>query len=69
MESIVRIDSMATTISLDPVTRDMLRAMGEKGESYDQIIRRLVKDAGWKRLDARWNKILDDDEFISMDDL
>lgn len=60
---------MPTTISLDPKTRDMLRAMGEKGESYDKIIRRLVRDAGWKKLDARWNKILDEDAFISLDEL
>lgn len=60
---------MATTISVDEKTRDMLRSMGEKGESYDKIIRRLVKEAGWKKLDARWNRILEDDEFIALDEL
>ena len=43
--------------------------MGEKGETYDQIIRRLVRDAGWKKVDARWNRILEEDEFIPLEDL
>lgn len=60
---------MATSISLDPKTRDMLRSMGEKGESYDAIIRRLIREAGWKKLDARWNKILEEDDFIPLEDL
>ena len=62
-------DSMATTISLDPKTRDMLRSLGEKGDSYDKIIRRLIKEAGWKKLDARWNKILERDDFLPLDEL
>lgn len=43
--------------------------MGEKGESYDAIIRRLLHEANWKVLDERWNKILDTDEFIPLDAL
>jgi len=42
---------------------------GEKGESYNNIIRKLIKEAGWKKLDNRWNKILENDEFISLDEL
>lgn len=61
--------TMATSISLDPKTREMLRAMGEKGESYDTIIRRLIREAGWKKLDARWNRILEEDAFIPLEDL
>lgn len=60
---------MATTVSLDPKTRDILRAMGEKGESYDVIIRRLIREAGWKKLDARWNRILEEDDLIPLEDL
>jgi len=60
---------MATTISLDEATRDLLRAMGDKGESYDKIIRRLMKEAGWKKLDARWNRILEEDDFIPLEEL
>lgn len=43
--------------------------MGEKGESYDAIIRKLLHEADWKVLDERWNTILDDEEFIPLDAL
>jgi len=33
---------MATTIQLEPETREMLRAIGGKGQTYDEIIRDLV---------------------------
>jgi hypothetical protein len=60
---------MATTIAVDEKTREMLRGMGEKGESYDKIIRRLIKEVGWKKLDARWNRILEEDDFIPLEEL
>jgi len=47
----------------------MLRKLGEKGESYDTIIRSLIEEIGWERLDERWNKILEKDEFIPFDEL
>jgi hypothetical protein len=31
-----------TTIQLDPSTREQLKAVGRKGETYDQIVRRLL---------------------------
>ena len=33
-----------TTISLTPATRDRLRAQGMKGESYDELINRLLAE-------------------------
>lgn len=32
-----------TSIQIDKTTRDKLSSLGKKGESYDQIIRRLMK--------------------------
>jgi predicted CopG family antitoxin len=58
-----------TTISISGDTKELLRKIGEKGESYDAIIRRLLHEANWKVLDERWNKILDTDEFIPLDAL
>ena len=58
-----------TTIRISRDTKELLRKMGEKGESYDAIIRGLLSDANGKVLDNRWNKILDDDEFIPLDAL
>ncbi len=69
MRTMVSMDPMPTTISLASQTKEALRALGEKGESYDDIIRRLIKETGLKRLDARWNKILEQDGFIPLDDL
>lgn len=69
MGAIVSMEDMATTISLDPATKELLRANASKGESYDAVVRRLLEEAGWAKLDARWNKILADDEFIPLEAL
>ena len=58
-----------TTIAISSETKEMLRLLGEKDESYDKIIRKLIKEAGWNKLDKRWNKILKKDSFIPMDEL
>jgi hypothetical protein len=60
---------MATTIAVDLTTKEMLSKLGKKGESYDTIIRRLIKIAGISHLDQRWNAILESDEFIPLDEL
>ncbi len=62
-------EPMATTVSLDEETKEMLQHLGRKGETYDEIIRRLIEEAGWANLDDRWNEILESDEFISLDEL
>jgi hypothetical protein len=71
MSPIRFIDAMSstTTISVSSTTKELLRRMGEKGESYDAIIRRLIDEAGWKSLDDRWNAILEGDEFIPLESL
>ena len=38
----------ATTIQLSRETRDQLKELGKKGETYDEIIRRLLKLAKQK---------------------
>ncbi len=58
-----------TTLAVSPQTKEILRKLGEKGESYDTILNRLLKEVGWHRLDQRWNAILEEDEFIPLDDL
>ena len=59
----------ATTVAISKETKEMLRKLGRKGESYDLIIRTLIEEVSWKRLDDRWNKILAEDEFIPLDEL
>ena len=46
----------------------MLRRLGSKGQAYDEVIRELIERASIKRLDARWNRILEDEESIPRDE-
>jgi len=58
-----------TTISLRTGTKEMLRKLGAKGQTYDEVIRDLIERASIQELDARWNRILEDEEFIPLDEL
>ena len=63
-------DNMAnTTISITQETKKALLELGTKGETYDSIIRKLIKRFAWKKLDDEWNKILTSDDFIPLDEL
>ena len=71
-----RIDRIKRIIELCDVmfikvmeTKEMLRHLGEKGESYDDIIMKLLKEIKIQELDKKWNKILAEDEFIPLDEL
>jgi predicted CopG family antitoxin len=59
----------STTIAVSMETKEMLRQFGEKGDSYDEIIRKLIEEIGIKELDERWNKILAEEKFIPLDEL
>ena len=58
-----------TTISITQETKKALVQLGTKGETYDPIIRKLIKRFAWKKLDEEWNRILAKDEFIPLDEL
>ena len=62
-------DMATATISLRRQTKEMLRKLGAKGQTYDEVIRDLIERASIKELDARWNRILEDEEFIPLDQL
>jgi hypothetical protein len=36
---------MSTTIAISPETRDQLKEFGDKGETYDDIVTRLLRSA------------------------
>jgi predicted CopG family antitoxin len=61
--------SNMTTISLHKETKEMLRKLGAKGQTYDEVIKELIERASIRELDERWNKILKDERFIPLDDL
>ena len=58
-----------TTISITQETKKALLKLGNKGETYDSIIKKLVKRFAWKKMDEEWNEILANDEFIPLDEL
>lgn len=58
-----------TTIAITNETKKALQGLGTKGETYDSIIKKLIKKFAWKKLDDSWNRILAEDEFISLDEL
>ena len=58
-----------TTVAVSHETKELLRQIGEKGESYDDIINKLIKEVSIKKLDERWNRILEEEEFIPLDEL
>jgi len=58
-----------TTIAVTQETKKALQQLGTKGETYDSIIKKLLNRSAWKKLDEKWNKILDEDEFIPLNEL
>ena len=58
-----------TTISVKPETKEILKELGTKDQTYDEIIRMLVERTSIKELDKRWNLILEEEEFIPLVEL
>jgi hypothetical protein len=58
-----------TTIQLSKMTRDQLRKLGRKGETYDQVLIRLIqiakKSAFYKDID----RILETEEFVPLEEI
>ncbi len=69
MDTMILAAMETTTISLRKETKEMLRRLGSKDQTYDELIRDLIERASIKELDARWNRILEDEEFIPLDEL
>ena len=65
---------MATTIQIQNETRDKLKMFGHKGESYDNIIERLMNYSEELNIEEiierRWNKLQTEKEkYISLDEI
>jgi len=56
-----------TTIPLSKETRDLLKEYGRKGETYDELIRRLLEFAEQMEFARVQKRILEDEEFIPID--
>jgi hypothetical protein len=58
-----------TTIPLSKETRDLLKRYGQKGETYDELIRRLLEMAEQFEFARRQKRILEEEEFVPLDQI
>ncbi|MHA1654818.1 MAG: DUF7557 family protein [Candidatus Thorarchaeota archaeon] len=56
-----------TTIPLSRETRDLLKRFGRKGETYDELIRRLLAIAEQIEFAERQKRILAEEVFVPLD--
>ena len=61
--------SEATTIQIHKDTRDELRSIGRKGETYDELIHRLVEVARRVKFFEEIDHIIETEEFVSIDEI
>lgn len=61
--------SEITTIPLKKKTRDQLKKFGRKGETYDTVINKLIMIAEQHEFYISQKRILDEEEFISIDEI
>jgi hypothetical protein len=61
---------MATTISIEKETRERLRSFGRKGETYDQILRRLLSLAEYEGfMEKQYERLKDKEAFVPLDEI
>jgi len=59
-----------TTIPIEKETRDRLRSLGKKGETYTQILNRLMSSAEYEEfMERQYDRLKDKKAFVSLDEL
>lgn len=59
-----------TTIPVEKETRDRLRSLGKKGETYNEILKRLMSLAEFEEfMDRQYERLKDKKAFVSLDEL
>ena len=58
-----------TTIQVSKETREELRELGKKGETYDQLINRLIETARKVAFFKEIDYILENEEFVPLDEI
>ena len=59
-----------TTILVAKKTREQLKVLGRKGETYDDIITRLMEEINYQEFIARqYERLKEKDEFIPLEDV
>lgn len=60
--------AMATTLAVDPRTRDRLRTFGHAGQSFDEILQSLMDHVERERFVEEMHRIADDPETVWVDE-
>jgi len=60
--------SSVTTIQISRDTREQLRDLGKKGETYDQLLLRLIELARRGKFFEEIDRIIENEEFVPLDD-
>jgi hypothetical protein len=61
---------MPTTIPLEKETREQLRSLGRKGETYDQLIKRLISLVEYEEfMTTQYERLKDKNAFVSLDEI
>ncbi len=61
---------MTTTIQLEKETRERLRSLGRKGETYDQLVKRLISLAEYEEfMTIQYERLKDKNAFVSLDEI
>ena len=59
-----------TTIPIEKETRDRLRSLGKKGETYTQILNRLMSSAEYEEfMERQYERLKDKKAYVSLDEL
>ena len=58
-----------TTIQIRKDTRDELKKIGRKGQTYDELITKLLRVAKKDMFFSELDKIADSEEFVSLDEI
>jgi len=61
---------MITTIPLEKETRDRIKSLGRKGETYDQILKRLISLAEYEGfMERQYERLRDKESFVPLDEI
>ncbi len=60
---------MMTTIQISVKTRDRLKRLALKGQTYDEILKQLIDNAEVRMLYDRERRILESEEFTPLDEI
>jgi len=58
-----------TTIQISKMTREQLRQLGRKGETYDQVLNRLIEMARKTAFFNDIDRILETEEFVPLEEI